>query len=184
MQVSRQLTRLGIPQKLDEFLGPELVYFFVRATQNQLEALLAATDCVYEVELAPAPLRDLKLIDDVTTTQLEGFELAPPAKDAPAIVILDSGIATTHPLLEEAILSATTAGIEIPSPEDTYGHGTKMAGIALHRDVGAAIEDGKASALHWIQSSRLIVAPNVGTASDENYERWPVLTVSAVRAAE
>jgi hypothetical protein len=184
VQIARQLQRVGVPQKLDEFIAPEQVYFFLRLTQSQLDSLRVATDCIYEVELAPEPLRDLKLLDDVTTKDVKAFALEPPGNDAPAVVLLDTGIASEHPLLKSAILSATKAGPEIPSAEDTYGHGTKMAGLALHRDVGAAIERGGAVATHWLQSSRLLVQPEVGTASDENYEKWPVLTLGAVRAAE
>jgi len=183
-QISRQLHRLGVNQKLDEFLGPEQVYFFVRVTRAQLDALRAATDCIYEVELAPQPLRDLKLLDDMSTKDLADFALAKPHEDAPSVVVLDTGIATGHPLLKSAILTATTAGPEIPSPEDTHGHGTMMAGLALYRDVGAAIERGSAEAPHWLQSSRLLIAPGYGTSADENYEKWPVLTERAVRSAE
>jgi len=183
-QIARQLHRLGVDQKLDEFSGPEQVYFFVRLTRAQLVALHAATDCIGEVDLAPQPLRDLKLLEDLSTKDLADFALTQPHDDAPSVVVLDTGIATGHPLLRAAILTATTAGPEIPSPEDTYGHGTKMAGIALYRDVGAAIERGSAEAPHWLQSSRLLVEPGLGTASDENYEKWPVLTERAVRSAE
>ncbi len=183
-QINRQVHRAGAPQRIEEFVGPEQVYFFVRLTLQQLDALGASTDCVYEVELAPPPIRDLHLQEDVTTRELKDFPLRPPDADAPSVVILDTGIATAHPLLKPALLSATTAGSLIPSPEDTYGHGTKMAGIALYRDVGAALEAGGAQATHWLQSSRLMVHPGLGTASDENYEKWPVLTLGAVRSAE
>ena len=183
-QIARQLYRVGAQQKLEEFVGPEQVYFFVRLARPQLDALRAATDCIYEVELAPAPLRDLKLLEDVTTKEVKTFALAPPGADAPSVVVLDTGIASEHPLLKSAILSATTAGPEIPSAEDTHGHGTKMAGLALHSDLGAAIERGHAEPTHWLQSSRLLVEPGLGTASDENYEKWPILTLGAVRAAE
>ena len=183
-QIERQLNRLGVNHKLDEFIGPEQVYFFVRVTRAQLDVLRAATDCIYEVELAPQPLRDLKLLEDLSTKDLAHFELKQPPGDAPSVVVLDTGIATGHPLLKAAILTATTAGPEIPSPEDTYGHGTKMAGIVLYRDLGAAIERGAAEAPHWLQSSRLLVQPGLGTASDDNYEKWPILTERAVRSAE
>ncbi len=184
-QIARQLHRAGAPhERLDEFIGPEQVYLFVRLTQQKLDALRAATDCIYEVELAPPPLRDLCLLEDVTTKDVKAFLLQPPAVDAPAVVILDTGIATAHPLLKPAILSATTASDLIPSPEDTNGHGTKMAGVALYRDLGAAIERGNAVAPHWLQSSRLLVQPGQGTASDDNYVNWPVLTLGAVRSAE
>jgi hypothetical protein len=183
-QIARQLPRLGASQKLDEFQGPEQVYFFIRLTGTQLDDLLKATDCIYEVERAPQPLRDLKLLDDLVTKDVADFALGEPHEDAPAVVVLDTGIATGHPLLKSAILSATTAGSEIPSPEDTYGHGTKMAGLALYRDLGAAIECGRADAPHWLQSSRILVAPGYGTGADDNYEKWPVLTERAVRSAE
>jgi hypothetical protein len=184
-QISRQLYRItDTIQPLDDFIGPEQVYFFVRLTPQQIEALRSATDCIYEVDLAPPPLRDLRLLEDVTTKDVKDFSLQAPNSEAPAVVILDTGIATAHPLLRAAILSATTAGEVIPSPEDTYGHGTKMAGIALYRDLGAAIEHGHAVAPHWLQSSRLLVQPGVGTASDENYEKWPILTLGAVQSAE
>ncbi len=184
VQIARQLHRLGGDQKLDEFLGPEQVYFFLRLTRAQLAALQATTDCIYDVDLAPQPLRDLKLLDDLETKDIASFDLTTPHEDAPSVVVLDTGIATRHPLLAAAILTATTAGPEIPSPEDTHGHGTCMAGLALYRDVGAAIERGSAEAPHWLQSSRLLIAPGYGTSSDENYEKWPLLTVKAVEAAE
>jgi subtilisin family serine protease len=184
-QITRQLYRITRSvQAVDEFIAPELVYFFLRLTTAQLQALTAATDCVYELELSPPELRDLRLFDDVTTAELRTFDLQPPPVEAPSVVVLDTGISTGHPLLASAILSATTAGPEIPSPEDTYGHGTKMAGMALYRDLGAVIEDGRAVAPHWIQSSRLLVSPGKGTAADENYEKWPVLTLGAVQSAE
>ncbi len=183
-QIARQLHHLDAGQKLDEFLGPEQVYFFVRITRAQLAVLQAATDCIYDVDQAPQPLRDLKLLDDAKTKDIANFQLTPPHKDAPSVVLLDTGVATGHPLLKSAILTATTAGSEIPSPEDTDGHGTKMAGLALYRDVGAAIERGSHDAPHWLQSSRLLVAPGQGLSSDENYEKWPVLTERAVLAAE
>jgi hypothetical protein len=183
-QVARQLHRMGCASTFDEFVAPEQVYFFLRLTKAQLDALTAATDCIYDVELSPPELRDLRLLEDVTTGEVRSFTLQAPSADAPSVVVLDTGIATGHPLLAAAILTTTTAGPEIPSPEDTFGHGTKMAGVALYQDLGAALEDGRAAPSHWIQSSRLLVAPGQGTAADENYEKWPVLTLGAVRSAE
>jgi hypothetical protein len=183
-QVVRQLFKLGFNQQLDEFIGPEQVYFFVRATIQQMEALFVSTDCIYRVELAPPPIRDLRLLKNVSLRDVKDFKLLPPDEGAPAVVVLDTGIATGNPLLKTAILSATTACPEIPSPEDTHDHGTQMAGLALHRDIGAAIEHGVAQAPHWLQSVRLLVSPSTGTASDENDENWPTLTQDAIRSAE
>jgi hypothetical protein len=111
-QICRQLNELGaLPQeKVGEFLAPEQIYFFARLTRSQLETLRAATDCIYDVALAPAPIRDLYLLEDTELRDLSLFKLTPPAPDAPSVVILDTGIATGHPLLKDAILSATAAG--------------------------------------------------------------------------
>jgi hypothetical protein len=90
-QIARQLHRLGASQKLDEFRGPEQVYFFIRLTSTQLDELRKATDCVYEVELAPQPLRDLMLLDDLVTKDIADFALGQPREDAPSVVVLDTG---------------------------------------------------------------------------------------------
>ena len=58
-QIARQLRRIGTDQRLDEFIGPEQIFFFIRLTRAQLEELRTTTDCIYELELAPPPLRDL-----------------------------------------------------------------------------------------------------------------------------
>lgn len=183
-EVARQLHRLGGPTTFDQFVGPEQVYFFVNATRAQLEDLVSSTDCIYDVELSPPALRDLKLFEDMVTSELRSFQLEPPPHDAPSVVVLDTGVATAHPLLEKALLPSTSIVPGIDSPEDSYGHGTKMVGLALYRDLGAAIEEGRARPTHWVQSARLLVEPNAGMAADEHYEAWPVLTLGAVRAAE
>jgi len=59
-----------------------------------------------------------------------------------------------------------------------------MAGLALQRNLESAIARGSAAPTPWLQSSRLLIAPGFGLASDENYEKWPVLTERAIRAAE
>lgn len=183
-QVVRQLHRIGAPQTVDEFMAPERLYLFARLTRAELDALRSATDCIYEVELATPEIRDLKLFEELTSAELVDFKLTAPPPAAPSVCILDTGVASRHPLLAPAILTATVAGPEIPSPEDTFGHGTKMAGAALYDDLGAAVENGSAVVSHWIQSSRLLVEPGKGTGSDENYDNWPLLTVRAVEAAE
>jgi hypothetical protein len=183
-QIVRQVRRIGWNARVDDFVGPEMVYFYVHLTLAQIEELRGATDCIYEVELAPEPLRDLHLLEDMTTEEARQFVLTPPPGPAPSIVLLDSGIATMHPLLQPALLTATTAGPEIPSPEDTFGHGTKMAGVALYEDLGGSLQTGRANARWWIQSSRLLVAPGLGTAADDNYAKWPVLTLGAITSVE
>lgn len=93
-QLARQLHRLGWTAKLDEFVGPELIYFFVRLSKRDLEQLRASTDCIYEVELAPPPIRDLMILEEATSADIRELVLTPPPLDAPAVVVLDTGIST------------------------------------------------------------------------------------------
>lgn len=184
LQIRAQLHALGaLPEELAEYVAPELIYFFARLSFAQLEALRAATDCIFDVTLAPGPIRDLYLAEEIETRDLKSFELLPPDPDAPSVVILDTGISTGHPLLKAAILTATAAKV-IGSPEDTYGHGTKMAGISLYRDLGAAIDKGSFQAPHWLQSARVLIEPSRGLGSDEHHEEWPALTQECVRLVE
>ena len=97
VQLARQLHAIDAYQELDEFIAPEHVYFFLRLSRRHLDALLEATDCIFEAELAPPPMRDLRLLDDIDTRDVRDFSLRPPDTEAPAVVILDSGIATEHP---------------------------------------------------------------------------------------
>ncbi len=183
-QIGRQLDRFGCSQKLDEFSGPEFVYYFLRITMPQVEALIRATDCIFEVELAPPSIRDMKLLETETSRSIREFQLDAPLPDAPAVVLMDTGIATEHALLKSALLLPVTAGSEIPGPEDTFGHGTQMAGAALYSDLGATIERGYYAAGHWIHSARLLVKPLSDTASETSVDKWPILTQGAVRAVE
>jgi hypothetical protein len=185
-QIRRQLVRLGLSDQFEEFVGPEQVYFFVRATPEQLEVLIESTDCVYEWELAAPDVRGWLMLEEQPAQQIRTFELHPPPETAPSVVVLDTGITTTHPLLSRAIHSANSVVPGIDSPEDTCGHGTRMAGVSLYSDVRTAVEAGSAIASHWLQSVKILVTPHAGTASDseENRRLWPRMTEDAIKIAE
>lgn len=183
-QIKRQLVRLGLPDRFEEFKAPEQVYFFIRVSLEQLELLLKATDCIYEWELAAPEARSWLLLEEPPVQEIRTFRLSAPPADAPSVVVLDTGIATAHPLLKDAILSASSVVPGFDSPEDTSGHGTNMAGVVLHKNVLTAVETGSALAGHWLQSVRLMVEPGKGTASEENRHLWPRMTEDAVTAAE
>lgn len=183
-QIGRQLVRLGLPDRFEEFIAPEQVYFFIRVSLEQIEALLAATDCVYECELAAPEAQSWLMFEEQPLQEIRGVVLNPPAPEAPSVVVLDTGIATTHPLLKGAILSTGSVVPGVDSPEDTWGHGTKMAGVALHQSVPAVVEAGSATANHWIQSVRIMVEPGKGTASEENRHLWPRMIQDAIVLAE
>lgn len=182
-QVRRQVQQLGQPMPR-EYLATELVVFYVRLTVNELRALVGATDCCYEVDLVEPAVRDWLLAEDPPIREIGGFALAPPPADAPIVAILDTGIRTTHPLLQAALLSADSVIPDDPSPEDEHGHGTEMAGAILYGDdLGAAIESGGCSAALLLQSVRF-TDPKQPIAQAEARPWWPKVTEDAVLRAE
>jgi hypothetical protein len=182
-QIDRQLRRTGQgpPQS---FEAPEEVTFFVRLTMEELRAIVSAVDCVFTYDMVPPDRLTWLMLNDPPHRDIREFTLLPPAADAPSVVLLDTGIATEHPLLKSGILLANSIVPGMPSPEDTFGHGTKMAGAALYDDLGAAILEGRFKASHWIHSVRILVTPGQGTGAEEHRQYWPSMTVDAVALAE
>jgi Subtilase family len=167
-----------------EYEATEQLVFFVHTSVLQLRSLVGLVDCVYEYELAPPDVRDWLIIEHVPAGDVSKFVLAPPASDAPAVALLDTGVATKHPVLISAVRVAQSVVPEDDSPEDTHSHGTEMAGIALYPDLGAAISTGLHAATHWLESSRLLTAPRIGSASEDQRSYWPTLTTAAVQGIE
>ncbi|NOU34202.1 MAG: S8 family peptidase [Polyangiaceae bacterium] len=182
-QINRQLAKFGHSVAQD-FEAPEELSFFVRLTTEELRALVASVDCIFTYDLVPPETLTWLVLKDVPRREIREFVLQPPPKDAPAVVVLDTGISTEHPLLKNAILHASSIIPGVPSVEDTHGHGTKMAGAALYADLGSELLAGRSQANHWLQSVRILVAEGVGTGAPENRPYWPKMTVDAVSTAE
>nr|WP_276510269.1 S8 family peptidase [Longimicrobium terrae] len=116
--------------------------------------------------------------------ELRGFRWSTPRPDAPAVVTLDTGVVSEHPMLSAAILSRDSVVPGMPSAEDEHGHGTMMAGIALFDDVGHAAERNEAAGTHWLQSVKVIQTDGAGAAREENRPFWPAITRAAVELAD
>lgn len=188
LQMRQALKVLGYSGLPEEFLAAERVWFFVRLRVADLTALVSAVDCVFEVNLTPSEIRDFFIWKELgkpeAIKKLQQFKLTPPPGDAPAVVLLDTGIATKHPMLESAILTSTSAVPEDLSAEDAFGHGTEMGGLALYDSVGAAVDSNSATLQHWLQSCKVLTRPGQGTAAEENRHFWPRITENAVKKIE
>lgn len=122
---------------IDSVRNAGLSLYRVRCDQNQAIALLNHRD-VRTVDLPPqygisleilyADIQDLPRID------------APP-DNAPGLAVLDSGLATGHPLLSRAVGDAQSF-LPGKGPEDEHGHGTLVAGLALYGDLESVLQNG------------------------------------------
>lgn len=86
----------------------------------------------------------------------------PPPNDAPAIIVLDSGVLSGHPFLENGI-GDEIEGAHLIDPQtfsnnyaDDVGHGTKVAGVALYGDLKKCNDDRQFSPEFFILSGKVL----------------------------
>ena len=101
---------------------------------------LAALDVIARLDVLPRPA--------LTPPQLFALELDhlptvdPPSPTAPIVGLIDSGIASGHPLIGPAVLAAEALSPDITDGEDRSGHGTMVAGLLLHGPIEPVISGG------------------------------------------
>ncbi|MBZ0117650.1 MAG: S8 family peptidase [Sandaracinaceae bacterium] len=183
-ELGRQLHRLRAQPIAAQFTATSQVIFYAKLTIAQLRDLLAAVDCVHEIQLAEPKIRDWLFHDYDEDLDVAAHVMTPPQTDRPAVVLFDSGVHAQHPLLAKAMLTADTVIPGVPSPVDVDGHGTQMAGVALHLDgVGDAVQTGTSQPPHWIQSVK-ITSEDAASADESARAIWAPMTIEAVARAE
>jgi hypothetical protein len=160
-----------------------LVYASARQLGASLDFLCAAAELRRAKEVPSAYLglaaRDQREIaDDVID------RLVPPAIDAPAVCLLDTGVNRDHPLLSPALAVPDWQAVDPAwqaADHDQHQHGTGMAGIALYRcltDVFASA--GPIQLRHRLESVKLLPPPPQKNAP----EVYGAVTQQAVAKAE
>lgn len=126
-------------EKLDAVKQAHLILYRVRVNRDQSALLLRHRD-LRTVDLPPRHGLEVTLLQ----TDIQNLPTVPaPPPNAPGVVVLDSGLATAHPLLAPAVGDAQSfvPGLE---PDDPHGHGTHVAGLALYGDVEDVLRAGGA----------------------------------------
>ncbi len=128
-----------------------------------VEQLLRMRD-VRQVDLPPRYQLEMSLLQ-VSTAVLP----APgaPRDDAPRVAVLDSGIATAHPLLANAVGDAQSFTPD-GADGDATGHGTHVAGLVLFGDVARALQAGALTSEFWLLGARIAGAEEEAAELLEN----------------
>ena len=144
-------------EQLDAVKQPYLTLYRVRCSTSVAERLLSHRD-VRTVDLPPRLGLQLSLL----IADVEEFdEVSAPPDSAPGVVVLDTGVATGHPMLAPAVGDAQTF-LQGATEADEHGHGTKVAGIALYDDVAACVRDRRFVPTLRLFSGRVLDDRNAG----------------------
>ncbi|GJF20888.1 hypothetical protein SHO565_14520 [Streptomyces sp. HO565] len=131
----------------------------VATSGEELTVLLATNACPAEIR-KPTFAEGLHAVDrafrvDLVEDLAERIEPADP--QAPAVCILDTGIAQEHSLLKPALHERAYSVLPGSTPADRSGHGTQMAGLALFGDFAAALESkGPVVLSHGLESVKIL----------------------------
>ena len=189
--------RDGVEGRLQEFalssgaaLGPQRLFFedrvvaLVSASSIQLGSALDLLDDIAELR---SPVQAIQFLADLSADYQGEFvdELAArlrgPQPDAPTTCLLDTGVASVHPLLKVAISPEDAHAVNPNwSVDDRHGHGTEMAGIALFGDLaGAFVRSDPIRVESHLESVKVL--PDHG---ENEYDLYEALTAQAASIVE
>jgi len=170
METSRLKSTLKGIRKLIEARGGEVTDDIITQSLCLMrvrvsEAILSEILSFPEVSRVDRPPRPAYFRPNELRTPLPEIDTgSPPDPDDPAIIILDSGILSGHPLLANGVGDAICVIPEFDASDDV-GHGTMVAGIALYGDIKKCSEEKRFHPHVWILSAKIMYAekdPNTG----------------------
>ena len=147
------ITVKGAPLRL-----PEHFIVVAQARRSQLESSLDLLNTLAEIRRARSrhyEVSDLTAEEQHDWINLAKARIQPPAADAPAVCLLDTGINRGHPLLQDLLAEADNQTI-FPDGDSSDssahdGHGTRMAGLAAYGDLRTLLTGTGP----WVQRHRL-----------------------------
>lgn len=155
---------LDMGLKADAIHFPEREVVLALTEAQTLDRLIAHTDVVAELRRAkdsPAFFMGLGGAEQAPWADDALTRVRPPAADAVAVCLLDSGVGRAHPLLAPAIAVEDLHTV-VPAwgTNDTprwQGHGTRMAGVALYGDLTSVLAGRDVIELeHRLESVRIL----------------------------
>jgi len=142
---------------------PGRVVLAVQATRAQLEQSLVLLDLVAEIRsTSPSAaflltnLRPYEQVDWVRN--LAARTTLPADEGVPFVTLLDTGVNRAHPLLSPLVAETDLHAVRAEWLSiDRHGHGSNMAGMALHGDLTAPLTSEEGNILnHRLESVKIL----------------------------
>lgn len=165
--------------------------YLARGTKRQIADSIDLLNCIAELRRAKTtadfftelPAADQKQwLDEL----LQRASFQRESDEVPYVCILDTGINSSHPLLEKATTQNDLYTINSAwGKNDIAGHGTGIAGLVLFGDLTKALESDESFEItHRIESSKLINKPDYVPETSRPLELYAYHTQQAVSQAE
>jgi len=153
-QVEAFLTEQG-GKVVDRYVGTSVCLARVIVRGNIIGQLLQL-EPVAKLDLPPRPTLT---IAEVSQLSLKDFPpVTRPPTGASSVCVIDTGIASGHPLLSPAVGHTEAIPASLGTPIDEHGHGTMVAGIALYNDISECIKNRQFSPSLRILSAKVAEA--------------------------
>jgi len=98
---------------------------------------IAELDAIARIDVLPQPALPMPTLYGIAAEDLPHAET--PGADSPIVGLVDSGVASGHPLIGSSVMASDAIGSGIDDDQDEHGHGTMVASLLLHGDVQGAI---------------------------------------------
>lgn len=171
----------------DRLHFPEQTVIPILTNRITIELMLFATFGIAELRRAsasPVFFTDADRLDQYDWALNLAERTVWPGVDAPAVCLFDTGVNRAHVLLEPALATGDMTAVypEWGTSDEPEGHGTGMAGIALHGDLTPALQDdGERSLFHRLESVKIL--PPIGFPRNDP-SSYGSITQTAVARAE
>jgi hypothetical protein len=142
----------------DKYPGSNMFLARVRVSGAILDQMLEIGE-IREIDFPPEPAMEMP---EYYRSQIDDFQtpITPPTPDSPGICIVDSGLATGHPILANAVGDARSFPISLGTEIDQNGHGTMVSGLALYGDVDNCINSLNFTPQMFLYSAKVTNAQN------------------------
>ncbi len=138
----------------DQLITKSFALLRVRLTKRILDEILE----LKEIARVDRPFIPLFKPYEYKKLDVSEVEIIPPSESAVGILIVDSGIISSHPLLGKTVGGEENFQTIEKESYDTVGHGTAVSGCAIYGDIDHCIDDKSFTSSNWLFSAKVMLA--------------------------